>query len=185
MQGFFFFFFILLCIYFYYRIPVAKTNVSSIPAVGPVKRPGQVQMISKIAVPSSVHYGNEKRKWMKIEIWNWRLERAKILPEKQSYYQLDELKQNCWIALKAAPPSVINFLWERKGKTEQKGRDWALRQWGLTLVCLSQVQRKWYEGWERKVLMRTCNQLSELLHRWAVALSQLLHKKLPVSSIEC
>ncbi|XP_032794996.2 neuron navigator 2 isoform X2 [Daphnia magna] len=40
------------------KIPVAKTNVSSIPAVGPVKRPGQVQMISKIAVPSSVHYGS-------------------------------------------------------------------------------------------------------------------------------
>lgn len=43
-----------------FRIPIAKTNVTAIPAVGPMKRPamvGQVQMISKIAVPSSVHYG--------------------------------------------------------------------------------------------------------------------------------
>ncbi|XP_046655856.1 neuron navigator 2-like isoform X5 [Daphnia pulicaria] len=40
------------------KIPIAKTNVSSIPAVGLVKRPGQMQMISKIAVPSSVHYGS-------------------------------------------------------------------------------------------------------------------------------
>ena len=44
-------------LFFKLRIPIAKTNVSSIPAVGSVKRPVQVQMISKIAVPSSVHYG--------------------------------------------------------------------------------------------------------------------------------
>lgn len=45
------------------RIPLAKGNTTSIPIGSAGKKP---QMISKIAMPSSIHYGNQTFKIVKI-----------------------------------------------------------------------------------------------------------------------
>ena len=76
------------------------------------------------------------------------------------------------------PPSAIkNWLWERK-KNGTKGSGLSPEAvWGLTLVCLSQVQRKWYEGWEREKGFWYEHVVYSLSCCTVVAFSQLHHSE--------